>query len=202
MKQLVLATNNRDKAGEFRSLLGDLDIEILLLDRFPGVGVIVEDASTLEGNAEKKAQQAFRATNLPTLADDSGLEVYYLNGEPGVLSSRYSGSGATYETNCQKLLSRLRGVPPRRRAARFRCVLQFVAPNGVRATEEGICKGSIIENPRGNNGFGYDPLFLPEGSTKTLAELTAIEKNSLSHRAWACQRIRPILASFFKDQRA
>ena len=199
MKRLVLATNNRDKAGEFRALLGDLGVEILSLDGFPGVGEIAEDARTLDGNAEKKAEQVFRATNLPTLADDSGLEVYYLNGEPGVFSSRYSGPGATYESNCKKLLTSLRGVPPRRRAARFRCVLHFVAPGGVRTSVEGICKGTIIESPRGSNGFGYDPVFLPEGKTKTLAELAAVEKNSLSHRARACQLITPFLASYFKD---
>lgn len=200
MKQLVLATNNKHKAGEFRSLLGDLGVEILFLDRFPQVGEVVEDAVTLEGNAEKKAEQVFRATNLPTLADDSGLEVYYLNGAPGVYSSRYSGPGATYESNCLKLLEAMRGVPPRRRAARFRCVLHFLAPGGVSNVVEGICKGVIIESARGTNGFGYDPLFLPEGMTRTLAEMTAVEKNSLSHRARACQLIKPFLSTFFKDR--
>ena len=199
MKQLVLATNNKHKAEEFRSLLSGLGVEIISLDRFPGVGDIMEDAPTLEGNAKKKAQQVFQAAGLPTLADDSGLEVYYLNGEPGVYSSRYSGPGATYESNCKKLLMALKGLPPRRRAARFRCVLHFVAPGGVQTTVDGVCKGTIIESPRGNNGFGYDPLFQPEGNTKTLAELTAIEKNSLSHRARACQNITPFLLSYFRE---
>ena len=198
MKQLVLATNNKHKAEEFRSLLSGLGVEIISLDRFPGVGEIMEDAPTLEGNAKKKGQEVFQVAGLPTLAD-SGLEVYYLNGEPGVYSSRYSGPGATYESNCKKLLMALKGLPPRRRAARFRCVLHFVAPGGVQTTVDGVCKGTIIESPRGNNGFGYDPLFQPEGNTKTLAELTAIEKNSLSHRARPCQNITPFLLSYFRE---
>jgi len=200
MKKLVLATNNKHKTGEFRSLLSSLGVEIVALDHFPQVGEIVEDAGTLEGNARKKAEEVFRATNLPALADDSGLEVYYLNGEPGVFSSRYSGPGATYESNCRKLLLAMRGVPPRRRAARFRCVLHFVAPDGVHASGEGICRGVITESPRGANGFGYDPVFLPEGSVKTLAELTAGEKNSLSHRARACKSMEPFLQSYFRAQ--
>jgi len=197
MKRLLLATNNKHKAGEFRSLLSDLGLEILSLDSFPQVGEIIEDAGTLEGNARKKAEQVFRVTNLPTLSDDSGLEVYYLNGQPGVYSSRYSGPDATYASNCRKLLLALKGVPPRRRAARFRCVLHFVAPGNVQTTVEGICNGVIIESPRGSNGFGYDPLFMPQGQARTLAELTAVEKNSLSHRAHACRNMKPFLASFF-----
>ncbi|HCV43726.1 MAG TPA: non-canonical purine NTP pyrophosphatase, RdgB/HAM1 family [Bacteroidetes bacterium] len=200
MKQLVLATNNKHKAGEFQSLMSDLGVEILTLDQFPQIGEIVEDADTLEGNAEKKAAEVFRATHLPTLADDSGLEVHYLNMEPGVFSSRYAGPGATYADNCNKLLVNLRGVPPRRRAARFRCVLCFLARDDGRSVEEGVCRGVIIESPRGNNGFGYDPIFLPDGSSRTLAEMSSIEKNSLSHRAGAVRLIRPHLISYFQTK--
>jgi len=194
-RQLVLATHNKHKAEEFKTLLSDLDIEILTLDRFPQVGEIVEDADTLEGNAQKKAEVVFRLTSLPTLADDSGLEVHYLNDEPGVFSSRYAGPAATYHDNCKKLLSSLRGVPPRRRAARFRCVLHFVGPSNVRHSAEGICKGAIIESPRGMHGFGYDPIFLPTGYSKTLAEMSSQEKNLLSHRAKAIESIKPKLLS-------
>jgi XTP/dITP diphosphohydrolase len=200
MKQLLLATNNKHKAEEFKVLLGDLGVEILTLDRFPAIGEVVEDAETIEGNAEKKAEEVFRATNLPTLADDSGLEVHYLDREPGVYSSRYAGPDATYASNCRKLLLKLRGVPPRRRSARFRCVLCFIAPDGVRNTEEGICRGTIIESPRGTGGFGYDPVFLPDGQSKTLAEMTPEEKNSLSHRARAVQLIKPHLISYFQTE--
>ena len=198
MKQLVLATNNKHKAGEFKTLLGDLGIEILTLDQFPDIGEIVEDADSLEGNAEKKAVQVYQTTNLPALADDSGLEVHYLGGEPGVYSSRYAGAAATYDENCKKLLLNLRGVPPRRRAARFRCVLHFIAPDNVWQAVEGTCRGVIIERPMGSGGFGYDPIFLPDGNTRTLAEMTPDEKNSLSHRAKAVQLIKPHLLSFFK----
>jgi XTP/dITP diphosphohydrolase len=198
MKQLVLATNNKHKAEEFRELLGDLKIEILTLDRFPGIGEVVEDADTIEGNALKKAEEVFQATNLPTLADDSGLEVHYLDKEPGVYSSRYAGPDATYEDNCKKLLMKLRGVPPRRRAARFRCVLSFVAPDNTPQMAEGMCRGIIIESPRGTGGFGYDPVFLPNGHPKTLAEMTSKEKNSLSHRAKAVHLIKPYLISYFR----
>jgi len=197
MKQLVLATNNKHKAEEFKELLRDLEIEILTLDRFPGIGEVVEDADTIEGNALKKAEEVFRATNLPTLADDSGLEVHYLDKEPGVYSSRYAGPDATYEDNCKKLLTMLRGVPPRRRAARFRCVLSFAVPDNSPQMAEGMCKGVIIESPRGAGGFGYDPVFLPDGHSKTLAEMTSEEKNSLSHRAKAVQLIKPHLISYF-----
>jgi XTP/dITP diphosphohydrolase len=200
MKQLVLATNNKHKAEEFKALLGDLKIETLALDRFPAIGEIVEDADTIEGNAQKKAEEVFRATSLPTLADDSGLEVHYLDKEPGVYSSRYAGPGATYQDNCDKLLLRLRGVAPRRRAARFRCVLYFKAPDNMRHMVEGICRGVIIESPRGTGGFGYDPVFLPDGYSKTLAEMTSHEKNSLSHRARAVQLIKPHLLSYFQTK--
>lgn len=198
MKQLLLATHNKHKAQEFRTLLADFGIEILSLDQFPEVGDVIEDADTLEGNAEKKATEVFLKTHLPTLADDTGLEVHYLNEEPGVFSSRYAGPNATYADNCKKLLLKLRGVPPRRRAARFRCVLCFLGSQGETKIVEGVCRGNIIESPRGSNGFGYDPIFLPNGSTKTLAEMSAAEKNLLSHRAMACRHIAPNLVSYFQ----
>lgn len=197
--KLVLATHNKHKAEEFKALLGDLPVELLTLDGFPGIGEIIEDEDTLEGNAEKKAREVFRATGLPTLADDTGLEVHYLGGEPGVYSSRYSGLNATYESNCKKLLANLRGVPPRRRAARFRCVLQFIAPDNIKFRADGIIKGVIIETPRGLNGFGYDPIFLPDGQSKTLAEMSPSEKNSLSHRANAAKAIKPKLIPYFQN---
>lgn len=198
-RQLVLATHNTYKAEEFKVLLRDLDVDVLTLDRFPQVGEIVEDADTLEGNARKKAEEVFRMVNLPTVADDSGLEVHFLNGEPGVYSSRYGGPNATYQDNCRKLLSKLRGVSPRRRTARFRCVLYFIGPGNVRNTAEGLCKGIITESPRGSKGFGYDPVFLPRGYSKTLAEMTSSEKNQISHRAKAVEGIRPVLVDFFQS---
>jgi len=198
MKQLVLATHNRDKAREISALLASESVEVLTLDAFPQIGPIAEDADTLKGNALLKANAVARATNLPSLGDDTGLEVGYLNGEPGVYSSRYSGAGATYASNVAKLIRAMKGVPERRRAALFRCVLAFVVPGMEPVTVEGICRGSILENPRGNGGFGYDPVFLPRGYQQTLAEMDMSVKNTLSHRARAMQNMLPFLKEHFK----
>lgn len=197
MSQLLLATRNPDKAREFMALLGDLGVEILTLDQFPHVKEVNEDEATLTGNALKKSREVFLQVHLPTLADDSGLEVHYLNKQPGVYSSRYAGPSATYDDNCKKLLENLRGVPPRRRAARFRCVLAFVAPPMIEKTAEGILPGVITERAAGNRGFGYDPLFLPEGSSRTLGEMEASLKNTLSHRAKAIQNIHQVLVEYY-----
>jgi XTP/dITP diphosphohydrolase len=201
MKQLVLATCNQDKVHEFKALLRDLKIELITLDQFPQVGTIVEDERTLEGNALKKARVVFQSTRIPVLADDSGLEVHYLYGEPGVFSSRYAGEKATYADNRKKLLESLRGVPPRRRGARFRCVLAFAAPNNVEHLVEGCCTGVIVEGPRGHNGFGYDPVLVPTGYEKTFAEMEENLKNTLSHRGRAFEKMRPILERFFVESR-
>lgn len=196
MSQLVLATQNKDKAAEFRLLLSGLGPELLSLERFPQVGPIEEDAETLEGNALKKAREVFGITGLPTLADDSGLEVRYLNDAPGVRSSRYAGPGATYADNRKKLLDNLRGVPPRRRGARFRCVLAFVAP-GVEHLAEGSCRGVITESASGERGFGYDPIFIPVGQSVTFGQMDESFKNRMSHRARAVENIREFLRKYF-----
>jgi XTP/dITP diphosphohydrolase len=195
-RKLVLATQNKDKAGELSALASHLGLGVLTLDAFPSIGEIAETGETLEENALIKARAVFRATGLPSLADDSGLEVYYLGGAPGVLSSRFSGPGATYESNCRKLLEEMLGVPPRRRNARFRCVLAFVTSDSVE-TAEGIVRGTIVEEPQGTNGFGYDPVFLPEGSPRTFAGMTAAEKNLISHRSRALEKLKPILDRYF-----
>jgi len=196
MKQLVLATRNQHKVRELAALLRGLEIRLHTLDDFPHVKEVVEDGTTLEANALKKAREVFRQTTLPALADDSGLEVYYLNDEPGVYSSRYAGPGASYADNCRKLLERMRGVPPRRRAAQFRCVIAFVAP-GVEKVVEGRVMGVITEDPRGSGGFGYDPIFIPSGQHRTLAELSPDFKNTLSHRAKAVEKMRLEMTHYF-----
>ena len=200
MNTLVFASRNKDKAKEVTALLQGLGVEVVTLDGFPQVGPIEEDADTLEGNALKKAREVFRQTGIPSVADDTGLEVFYLNDAPGVYSSRFAGPGATYADNCIKLLDRLKGVPPRRRAARFRTVVAFAAPGNLERTAEGVCAGSIIESPRGEGGFGYDPVFLPTGSTETFAEMSTDEKNRVSHRAKALEALRPILLEYFKNR--
>lgn len=195
MAALLVATNNPHKAEEIRSLLQDLSVTISTLADFPQVGPIEEDAPTLEGNALKKARQSFRATGIMTVADDTGLEVGYLNDAPGVYSSRYAGPGASYADNCALLLKRLRGVPPRRRMARFRSVIAFLREDGSEELVEGIVRGTILEAPRGHQGFGYDPVFLPDGYVRTFAEMTLEEKNQISHRARALANLKPLLAA-------
>ena len=199
MTTLLIATRNRDKGREVQEMLGDLGVSIKTLEDFPQVGEIEEDADTLEGNALKKAKEAYRATGLPTIADDTGLEVGYLNGEPGVYSARYAGSRATYAENCAKLLKRLRGVPPRRRNARFRSVIAFSSGEGRTRVVEGICSGVITEAPRGQNGFGYDPVFLPTGHSATFGEMSPEQKNRVSHRARAIAELRTILPSLLAE---
>lgn len=185
MKKLLIATHNADKVTEIRGILTGLDCALLPLTDFPAIPPTVEDAGTLEGNARKKAEEAFSATGIATVADDTGLEVFYLDGEPGVYSSRYAGEGATYASNREKLLRRMRGVAPRRRAARFRTVVAFVPSAGKCHLFEGICSGVITEKEFGNGGFGYDAIFLPNGFTETFGQMALDKKNTLSHRARA-----------------
>lgn len=192
MKKLLLATRNKNKIEEIQSILNDPKLEILTLNDFPDVPHLTEDGSTFQENSRRKAHAVYQHTMLPSLADDSGLEVFYLNGRPGVLSARYSGVGATDEENNNRLLKEMRGVAPRRRRAQFRAVLTLVG-DGFEETTEGVCLGTLGEGPRGTNGFGYDPIFIPEGYTKTYAELTADEKNTISHRAKALEKMKEVL---------
>jgi XTP/dITP diphosphohydrolase len=197
-RQLVLATHNRNKTKELLPFLDDLGVALLTLDDFPTIGDIPENEPTLEGNALVKAHAVFDQTGLPSLADDTGLEVYYLNGAPGVYSARYAGENATYSDNVRKLLRAMQGVPERRRGARFRCVLSFVAPGlDEGMSVDGICRGEILEIQRGNGGFGYDPVFRPLGFAETFAEIPLEEKNRLSHRGKALVAMRPILREYF-----
>ncbi|MEW6061521.1 MAG: RdgB/HAM1 family non-canonical purine NTP pyrophosphatase [Bacteroidota bacterium] len=187
MKKLLLATNNQHKVEEIRTLLSGLPFDVISLRDVPNVTETDEDQPTLEGNALKKAREAFNATGIVSLADDTGLECYFLELQPGVRSARYAGENATYEENNKKLLWKLKGVPSRHRNARFRTVVAVVG-KGIEKIFEGRVEGRILEEPRGVNGFGYDPLFLPNGHSKTYAEMTLEEKNQISHRAVALTR--------------
>ncbi len=189
---LLIGTRNLHKAAEIRAMLADVPIGLRDLADYPACADVEEDEPTLEGNALKKARAAHRCSGLPAMADDSGLEVEYLLGEPGVRSARYAGEEATYADNNRLLLARLGGVPARRRGARFRTVIALVTEN-LETFVEGICAGTILFEPRGKNGFGYDPLFRPEGSARTFAEMTAAEKNLLSHRARAVEQFKNLL---------
>lgn len=186
-RRFVLATFNRDKARELRKLLAVPEMEIVPLSDFPGAVAPEETGETLEENAALKARAASLHTGLPAIADDTGLEVEALHGEPGVRAARFSGPGATYESNVALLLERLRGVAPGLRGARFRTVCVAVFPDGGETFAEGVLEGRITEAPRGRHGFGYDPVFEPAGSARTLAEMTAGEKNEISHRSRAAR---------------
>jgi XTP/dITP diphosphohydrolase len=193
--ELVLATRNRHKGEELAALLGDLGIRIRTLDEFPGVPDVVEDGSTCEANAVKKAKEIATATGLAAVADDTGLEVDALNGRPGVYAARYAGEHATYEDNCRKLLLELSGVPRERRTARFMTVAAIALPSGEVQIETGQLEGLIAEKPAGSRGFGYDPVFFIPELGKTLAELSADEKNRISHRAKAFIQAKDLLRS-------
>ena len=183
-KALVLATRNPDKAREIRDIFRRSGILIWSVSEFPQAPEVEETGETLKDNALLKARTIFGVLHLPVLADDTGLEVRALNNAPGVYSARYAGEDATYADNNRKLLHELRDVPPDERDASFRCVAAFVA-DGIEHTFEGVCTGTIGAEPRGWNGFGYDPLFVPMGFDKTFAQLDAETKNRLSHRAEA-----------------
>jgi XTP/dITP diphosphohydrolase len=196
--KLVLATGNADKVREIKAILGDLPVELMSLADFPEVEPAAEDGITFEENAIKKALHVFNATGLPALADDSGLEVDALDGKPGVHSARFAGEGASYADNNRKLLDLLSGVPDDDRAARFVCVAVLVTPKGKLVMQRGEVKGRIIDHPRGEGGFGYDPVFYLRHEKKTMAELDEAQKNRISHRANALEGIRPFIISLCK----
>jgi len=189
MTVLFVATRNPGKLRELRRLLAGDPIELeSLLDR-PDLPDVVEDADTFEGNARKKALEMARATGLPALADDSGLEVDALGGAPGVKSARWSGEGD--EANNDKLLAEMAARPGAVRTARYRAVVALAWPDGTVEVAHGVCEGTIGAERRGTHGFGYDPLFLVPGTGKTYAELEPDEKNRVSHRAMALGALWP-----------
>ena len=192
-KELVLATRNKDKIKEIRSILKRTETKLRCADDFEHFPVVEEDGSSLEENAAKKASQVARSLGLFAIADDSGLEVDWLEGAPGIFSARFAGQEATYKQNNQKLLELLEGVPAEKRTARFRCVIALASPQGGVWTVEGGCEGSIAENPQGKQGFGYDPIFVVSSLGKTFAELSPAEKNKISHRAQALEKLKKLL---------
>lgn len=187
MDSIVLASRNEHKIKELRATLSPLDIQLKSALDFPQLQEVVEDKKTLEGNAIKKARYVYEETGLPALADDTGLEVEFLDGRPGVYSARYAGESATDQDNVVKLLEELAGVELKDRKARFRTVAAFVSGEGPH-TFEGICRGEILKTPSGNNGFGYDPIFRPLGYKETFAELDPEVKNRISHRGKAIDK--------------
>jgi XTP/dITP diphosphohydrolase len=197
MKQLVLATRNKGKIKEFRELFTPMGIEVLSLEQVPHTPEIVEDGTTFAENAIKKAEGIAQALGMPALADDSGLEVDALQGEPGVYSARYAGLQATDEENNRKLIGKLESVPLEKRTARYVCVLALAIPGEETITAEGICEGLILSEPAGNNGFGYDPYFYVPQRKQTMAQLPPAEKNKISHRGQALRKLEKVVRERF-----
>ncbi len=193
MAKLLLATGNRAKLNELKSLLQNLPCELVTPSE-AGISTEVDEAGkSLEENARLKATVSAARSRLLTLADDSGLEVDALGGEPGVLSARYAGAGASDIERINRLLSRLEGVPWEKRRARFRCVIAIATPDGQVRLYSGDCPGVITLEPRGERGFGYDPVFYLPQLGRTMAELPLEEKNRLSHRGQAAGKALPLL---------
>jgi len=193
---LVIATGNRGKYSEIAALLQGLDALLVPLDRVGLVEVPPESGESFQENARFKAEFVARAVGRLALADDSGLEVDALGGQPGVMSARFGGPGKTDADRNRLLLSKLEGIPPERRTARFRCVVAIADPNGLVSVVDGACEGRITLEPRGDYGFGYDPIFEVPSLGRTLAEVGSDVKNRLSHRAKAIAKARTILEEF------
>ncbi len=188
MNRILIATTNKGKLTEIKKILSDLPFDLLSLSDFDLVPEVIEDKETFIGNAKKKAKEIFNLFQIPVIADDSGLSVDQLGGKPGVYSARYSGVNSTDQKNNVKLISELKGLPSPHKA-RFISVAVYY--NGVEYISAiGELNGEIIPEPRGKNGFGYDPLFVPDGYKNTLAELTFEEKNRISHRAKAFNELK------------
>lgn len=204
-RRVVLATHNEHKVHELQQILAqvaaDLDLEVVSMAAFPQVSEIAETEVTFAGNARLKAEHVARATSTPALADDSGLAVEVLGGSPGVFSARWSGAHAGQDLpraekdrrNLQLLLDQIADVPDAHRRAAFRCAAVLAIPEGATATVEGEVAGTIARAPLGDNGFGYDPIFVPDGDERTLAQYTDAEKNAISHRGNAFRAIVPLL---------
>ena len=193
MKKIIFATGNADKMKEIREILSDLDAEILSMKEAGIQADIVEDGKTFEENAVIKATAISKLTGEIVLADDSGLEIDYLNKEPGIYSARYAGTNTSYDIKNSLLLSRMKGVPDKQRTARFVCAVAAVFPNGDKEVVRGTMEGCIGYEIAGANGFGYDPIFfLPEDGC-TSAELAPEKKNELSHRGEALRMMRQIM---------
>ncbi|MCP4114797.1 MAG: XTP/dITP diphosphatase [Desulfobacteraceae bacterium] len=187
MNIIVLATRNQGKTREIRELLKGFPVEIRNLDDFGPIPEVEEDGETFDDNAYKKAAFAARVLGYPAISDDSGLEVEALGGKPGVRSARFAGENATDQENSDKLMQEMKGKS--NRAAAFKCVVSIAIPTGPALTYEGECHGTIMEEPRGENGFGYDPLFFHPEFNKTFAEISMEEKSRVSHRGKAFQEV-------------
>ncbi|AFR10539.1 RdgB/HAM1 family non-canonical purine NTP pyrophosphatase [Nocardiopsis alba] len=198
--KLVLATRNAKKVPEMRAILADAGVtaEVLALDSFPDAPEVPETEATFVGNARLKARAIAAHTGLPAVADDSGLSVDELRGMPGVLSARWAGrfgEGDQDRANLDLVLDQLADTPDERRGAEFVCAAVLVMPDGTERETEGVLRGSLVRERRGENGFGYDPVFVPEGEERTTSELSPEEKNAISHRGIAFRAVARELAA-------
>jgi XTP/dITP diphosphohydrolase len=199
MHKVIIASNNKHKISEITSVLAPVSgLKLYSLKDFGITVDVIEDGDSLEENALIKAKKINSILKLPSLADDTGLFVDALNGDPGVYSARYAGENATYEDNCNKLISGLSKFDKSKRSAEFISVICFFVNDNEYYFFKGICKGEIINESRGKNGFGYDPLFVPEELDKTFAELSDEEKNKISHRAIALKKFKDFCSSYFQ----
>jgi XTP/dITP diphosphohydrolase len=203
VRRIVLATRNGHKVRELQTILADLtdelDLEIVGLGEFPDVAEVVETGVTFAENATLKAVAAARATGLPALADDSGLAVDVLGGAPGVFSARWAGTQGQDRANLELLLGQLNDVPDEHRGAAFVCAAVLALPDGTVLVREGRMPGSLAREPRGDNGFGYDPILVVEGDSRTSAELSFEEKNAISHRGKAFRALAADLRQIFTE---
>jgi XTP/dITP diphosphohydrolase len=188
LNRILIATTNKGKLTEIKKILSDLPFDLLSLSDFDLVPEVIEDKETFIGNAKKKAKEIFNLFQIPVIADDSGLSVDQLGGKPGVYSARYSGVNSTDKKNNVKLVSELKGLPSPHKARFISVAVYYNGVEYISATGE--LNGDIILEPRGKNGFGYDPLFIPDGYKNTLAELTFEKKNRISHRAKAFNELK------------
>ena len=197
--KIVLATGNKNKLREFQQILSSDTLEIVPLSEFADCPNVVEDGTSFEENALKKARAIAMHTGCIAMADDSGLEVDALMGEPGIYSARYAGEPGSDERNIALLLENMCRVCEVQRGAQFVCVIAVVTPEGRELVVQGLCRGRITMQPEGSDGFGYDPVFLDENSGRTFAELSSDEKNSISHRGRAIENLREQLPTFLNS---
>ena len=200
-RRVVLATRNQHKVTELRRILhsAGVDVELVGTDEFPDLPDVDETGSTFAANALLKANDVARRTGLVAIADDSGLCVDALNGMPGILSARWAGEHGNDRANLDLVLAQISDVPDNRRGAAFHCAAAVATPDGDERVVEGVLEGSLIREPRGTNGFGYDPIFTPRGCVLTTAELTPAEKDAISHRGQAFRALVPVLRDLLSD---
>jgi XTP/dITP diphosphohydrolase len=196
--KVVLATRNAGKIAELRRILAGLPVEVVGLEAFPEIGEVAETGRTFAENALIKAHAVARQSGLPAVADDSGLCVDVLNGMPGIFSARWAGKHGDDRANLDLLLAQVSDIAEPDRGAHFACAAALALPSGDERVVEGALHGRIIGVPRGSNGFGYDPVFVPEGDTRTTAELSPAEKDAISHRGRAFRALAPIIADVIR----